>query len=124
MRGYTYSSCIRAFCLDCMGFSVRLVTDCPSKTCLFYHFRFAKRAYPRPPLHPLQALRLKCLECVGNPDEVTKCNNIDCPIHLYRDRKIPSRIINEMAKSSRNPSKLKLELDQLSLKLSVTNDLG
>lgn len=123
MKGYTYSVCIRAFCLDCMGFSAQLVSKCPSKSCLFYPFRFVKRPYPRPRLLRLQAIRLKCLECVGSPEEVNKCSNLDCPIHVYRNREIPSPKSKKIQISSDIPSKFSPNPKQLSLIWPVTNDL-
>jgi len=115
MSKYTYNASIRSFCLDCMGFSAELVANCPSKSCLFYPYRLFNKPYPKPKLSPLQSIHLKCLECVGSPEEVTACSNLDCPIHIYRDREVLPRKIKKTASSSKKPSKFDHEPKQLSL---------
>lgn len=37
---------------------------------------------------PLQAIRLKCLDCSGfQPGEIKECTVKDCPLYLYRFKK-------------------------------------
>lgn len=115
MRGYTYSSLIRSFCLDCMGFSAGLVAKCQSKTCIFYPYRFAKTPYPKPALSALQSIGKKCLECVGTPEDVIACTNLDCSVHIYRNRKPPPLNTGKTRGVSEIPSKLSSGPEQLSL---------
>lgn len=36
-------------------------------------------------LTPLKAIKLHCLDCVCyDRNEVTKCGNVDCPLHEFR----------------------------------------
>lgn len=100
LKHITPHNSIRSFCLDCMGFNVGLVKSCTTRSCLFYPYRFDKRPYPKPKVGTIKSIRLKCLECVGSLEEVTKCTNLDCSIHFYRNRKLPSRRIKKTEKKA------------------------
>jgi len=42
-------------------------------------------------LTPVKAIRAKCLNCVGRPSEVRKCEDRNCSLYLYRFGKNPNR---------------------------------
>jgi len=42
------------------------------------------------PTTPLEAIRMKCLDCCGDiPKEVKECTVDDCPLYIYRFGKYP-----------------------------------
>ena len=90
MKQLTPLKAIRHFCLDCMGFNARLVRECPSVNCKFYHFRFGTNPHPRPKLSTVKSIRLYCLECVGSSDEVKKCTMPECSVYFYRFGRNPN----------------------------------
>jgi len=65
------------------------------KTLTGFDFRKDER------LRPLKAIRFKCLECSGTPQEVKKCEIFDCPLWPLRAgkgiRKPTTISIEEMA---------------------------
>jgi len=77
---------IRQHCTACMGGSYQAVKDCPSATCSLWPDRSGKKRMGQ---RPLGAIRSFCLQCVGSPEEVTKCTgkmlyDPDCQLHPYR----------------------------------------
>lgn len=80
----TYLESIRAFCLECMGGSFKLVEYCPSEKCHFYPYRLGKIPCPKPKITPLRAIKFYCLECAGAVDEVKICPLKKCPVYSYR----------------------------------------
>ena len=91
MKQLTPLKSIRHFCLDCMGFSSRLVHYCPSTDCKFYHFRFGTNPHSTPRLSALKNIHLYCVECLGTADEVRKCTMPECSVYFYRFGHNPSR---------------------------------
>ena len=103
---------IRKFCLECMGGSSKIVTDCPSTKCKFYHFRFGKNPIPQPKIFALKSMRLYCLECLYTSDEVKKCTMPECPVYIYRFGNNPHR--KGIGCKGGHPSTLKHQLSLLS----------
>lgn len=80
----SYLKQIRRHCVDCMGGQYALVTACPSDTCYLWPYRAGKGAEAE--YTPLKSIRLFCLQCVGSPEEVTKCTGkmlFDNDCHLW-----------------------------------------
>jgi len=79
MKKLTRLQSIRKFCVQCMGGSTYLPTDCPSKKCKFYTFRLGKGGGSKGDI-----IRKYCLHCVGSPSEVMNCTDLTCPLFPYR----------------------------------------
>lgn len=51
------------------------------------------------PLYPLQAIRKKCLDCVGGSiTEVRYCQTVNCPLFSYRFGKRPQTALRDEQK--------------------------
>jgi len=75
---------IRKFCIQCMGGSIYLPTDCPAVKCKLYPYRLGKGGGSKGTV-----IRKYCLECVGTSDEVKRCSISDCPFYNFRLGSIP-----------------------------------
>jgi len=49
MSGRSHAAAIGAFCLSCMGYSAREVTECTAPACPLYPYRLGGRGAPRAP---------------------------------------------------------------------------
>ena len=58
-----------------------------------------QRAMGHEPMSPLAALRLRCLDCCGSPDEVRKCVAMACPSWPFRTGKNPWDKVSDAARS-------------------------
>ncbi|MBL7066588.1 MAG: hypothetical protein ISS29_01835 [Candidatus Marinimicrobia bacterium] len=79
MKRLTRLQSIRKFCIQCMGGSIYLPTDCPAKKCKFYPYRLGRGGGSKGTV-----IRKYCLECVGSPSEVKNCPDLDCSLYLFR----------------------------------------
>jgi len=74
-----------------MGGSIYLPTNCTAKRCKFFPYRLGKNPNVKPGITPLRSIRLYCLDCVRNTDEVKNCSMPECPVYYYRFGKNPLR---------------------------------
>ena len=95
MKRLTRLQSIRKFCVQCMGGSIYLPTDCPATKCKFYPYRLGKGGGSKGTV-----IRKYCLECVGDSyDEVKNCTDLDCPLYPYRFGHAP---VQELSKNGHN----------------------
>jgi hypothetical protein len=76
---------IRARCINCSGFNLKLVRECPfdgvnEQLCPLYPLRMGKGS--RATLKKIRAYCLWC--CSGQKQEVKLCPAVDCPLWEYR----------------------------------------
>jgi len=80
MKKLTRLQSIRKFCVQCMGGSIYLPTDCPATKCKHYPYRLGKGGGSKGTV-----IRKYCLECVGGHyDEVKNCTDLDCSLYPFR----------------------------------------
>jgi hypothetical protein len=76
---------------------------------------------------PLKAIHKKCLECVGRPSLVRRCDSKDCPLFVYRFGKNPKRsgigsVVNLQKAKFHQKSKLSGQFLEKLEKLGITYD--
>ncbi len=81
---------IRQKCIDCSGYELKEVRDCPfdgrrDKECPLYPLRMGKGS--RATLKQIRAYCLWC--CIGQRDEVRQCPSVKCSLWEYRFGKRP-----------------------------------
>jgi len=74
---------IRERCLNCTGWSYKMVKECPCNDCPLHPYRSgqgkqnAKKRFV--------AIKKYCLWCMcGKKSEINKCPSGDCPLYAYR----------------------------------------
>jgi len=73
---------IREYCLNCSGFSLKIVKDCVIKECDLYPYRIGDYDNSE---DRSSSIRKKCLNCCNNhKPEVLKCTTSNCALWAYR----------------------------------------
>jgi hypothetical protein len=90
MKRLTPVKAIRAKCVDCSGFELKAVRECPfngerEELCSLYHLRMGKGSRA-----VLKSIRHFCLWCCKDqPTEVRLCPAVKCALWEYRFGKRP-----------------------------------
>ena len=94
------SLAIRRFCLDCQGGHAPSVRDCADGQCILYPVRHAPGDEPETSalpsmagghIRPVRLIRLFCLVCAGNRQEVRSCDAREgCALWSFRFGVSPS----------------------------------
>ena len=85
MKILTPLKAIRAKCIDCSGFELKAVRECPVKDCVLYPLRMGKGS--RAILKKIRAFCLWC--CNGQRDEIRQCPVVKCSLWVSRFGKRP-----------------------------------
>ena len=87
MKRHTPLKAIRQKCLDCSGFSVKEVRECPAIDCSFYPLRMGKGSRAT-----LKKIKAHCLWCCNNQNkEIKLCPAVQCPLWEYRFGRRPQK---------------------------------
>lgn len=83
---------IRQKCIDCSGFELNQVRECPfdgknDKLCPLYSLRMGKGS--RATLKQIRAYCLWC--CIGQRDEVRQCPSVKCSLWGFRFGRRPQK---------------------------------
>ena len=71
---------VRKKCIDCSGFDLKEVRECPFVDCPLYSLRMGKGC--RATLKNIRAYCLSC--CNGQRNEIKLCASVKCPLWEYR----------------------------------------
>ena len=100
---HTPLKAIRKRCIDCSGFELKAVRDCPfdgkqEEECQLYTLRMGKGSRAC-----LRRIRKYCLWCCSDQAyEVRLCPAVECPLWVYRFGKRPKRVLfSEIASTER-----------------------
>jgi hypothetical protein len=92
MKKLTPLKAIRAKCIDCSGYELKEVRECPfdgkeDKACALHPLRMGKGS--RSTLKQIRAFCLWC--CLDQKHEVKLCPAVSCPLWKYRLGKRPQK---------------------------------
>lgn len=74
---------IRKHCTWCCNDQTQEAALCPAEKCPVYSYRTGKMPKIEKP-SPLNAIRLRCLDCVQAAQDVRECNTVLCWLHEFR----------------------------------------
>jgi hypothetical protein len=81
---------IRDYCLWCCNGQKKEVVLCPDESCSLWTFRIS--SISGHPFSSLKAIKARCKDCKPESrDDVKDCEDVKCPLHLYRLGKNPYR---------------------------------
>ena len=79
---------IRERCLNCHGWSIKAVRECPAGDCPLYPYRMDGGRNLKAGIRP-KVIREYCLWCSdGSAREAGKCSVEDCPLWPYRQARV------------------------------------
>jgi len=96
-KKYSSLKAIRKLCIDCSGFYLEEVRNCPCfrnkgaiEKCFLWEYRMGHRPKEKAENRPGKAMRKHCLWCCAKqPKEVKLCTIPECPLYPYRMGKNP-----------------------------------